>query len=107
MSGGEPEIDEIEEVGEVDEALSQYYDEEDVEAVVLLKVDTQRLDDVALKVAGLPAVEQALLVTGDYDLIVRVRFEDYPTFQQFVVEELAPIDEVRESKTMMVVTSYK
>lgn len=107
MSSGDPEIDDIEEVGEVDEALSQYYDEEDVEAVVLLKVDTQRLDDVALKVAGMPAVEQALLVTGDYDLIVRVRFEDYQTFQSFVVDELAPIDEVRESKTMMVVTSYK
>lgn len=107
MSSGDPEIGDIEEVGEVDEALSQYYDEEEVEAVVLLKVDTQRLDEVALKIAGMPAVEQALLVTGDYDLIVRVRFEDYQTFQSFVVDELTPIDEVRESKTMMVVTSYK
>lgn len=98
MSTGEPDVD---------EALSQFYEEGDVEAVILLKVDTQRLDDVAIKVAGIPAVEQAVLVTGEYDLVLRVRVKDYATFQKFVVEELASIEEVNESQTMMVVTSYK
>lgn len=91
----------------VDETLSQYYQEGDVEAVVLLKVDTQKLDELALKIAAMPSVEQAVLVTGDYDMVLRVRFADYSTFQEFIVEDLTAIDEVRESKTMMVVTTYK
>lgn len=91
----------------VDEALSQYLDEGDVEAIVLLKVDTRKLDELAIKIAKFPQVVQALLVTGDHDLVLRVRFEDYAKFQRWIVEELTPIDEVDESKTMMVVTSYK
>lgn len=91
----------------VDEALSRYYEEGDVEAVVLLNVDTQRIDDVALKIAGLAHVEQAHLVTGEYDLVLKVRFADYAAFQRFIVDELMSIDEVTGSETMMVVTTYK
>lgn len=91
----------------VDEALSRYYEEGDVEAVVLLNVDTQRIDDVALKIAALAHVEQAHLVTGEYDLVLKVRFADYAAFQRFMVDELMSIDEVTGSETMMVVTTYK
>lgn len=91
----------------LDEALSQLHEEGEVEAVVLLKVDTKKLDDLAIKIARFPAVEQALLVTGDFDIVLRVRFEEYQGFQSWIVEELTPIEEVEDSKTMMVVTSYK
>lgn len=92
---------------ELDEVISHYYGGDQVTAVVTLKVDTKEADRIASEVARFDAVQDCFLVTGDTDIIVKARFADYRGLKEFVVRSLAPIAGIKDTKTLMVVTTYK
>lgn len=92
---------------ELDEVISHYYGDDQVTAVVTLKVDTKEADRIASEVARFDAVQDCFLVTGDTDIIVKARFPDYKGLKEFVVRSLAPIVGIKDTKTLMVVTTYK
>src|ERR1051326_5939527 len=87
--------------------LSQYYAQRNVEAIILLKVDTQRADDIAMALAKFPEVEHAYLVTGEDDIVVKAQFRSYRELKDFIIKTLAPLKGIEDTKTMMVVTTYK
>jgi DNA-binding Lrp family transcriptional regulator len=93
---------------EYDEVLSSYYkDEQTVKALITLKVDTKFADKIAAKVATFGPAEDVFLVTGDIDIIVKAGFETYNDLKKFLVSKLGPIEGVKETKTLMVVTTFK
>lgn len=87
--------------------ISRYYGDEQVKSIIQLKVETKEADVVAEKVARLPEIEDLFLVTGDADLIAKASFENYNSLKDFIVERLSKIDGVRDTKTLMVVTTFK
>jgi len=94
--------------GELDGVLSSYYDDEDqVIAMIMLKVDTKHADKIAATVSEFEQVRDVFLVTGDTDIICKVKFESYAKMKEFVMEKLAHIEGIKDTKTMMVVTPYK
>ncbi|MHB8585799.1 MAG: Lrp/AsnC family transcriptional regulator [Thermoplasmatota archaeon] len=93
--------------GSVEQDLSNYYAKRDVEALIMLKVDTQRADDIALKLSSFKEVRHAYLVTGEDDIIIKAHFGTYRELKDFIIKALAPLDGVEDTKTMMVVTTYK
>ena len=93
---------------ELDGVLSSYYDdEEQVIAMIMLKVDTKQADKIAATVSDFVQVEDVFLVTGDTDIIAKVRFESYSKMKNFVMEKLAHVKGIKDTRTMMVVTAYK
>jgi len=90
-----------------DRMLSTYYGEEQVLAMIMLKIDTKEAERIAKKVAGFDKVEDLFMVTGDVDIILKARFESYKNLKSFVLDSLAPVSGIKETKTMMVVTAYK
>ncbi|HVL48389.1 MAG TPA: Lrp/AsnC ligand binding domain-containing protein [Candidatus Thermoplasmatota archaeon] len=92
---------------DVEKDLSQYYAQRNVEAVILLKVDTARADDIALALAKFSEIEHAYLVTGEDDIILKARFRSYRELKDFIIKSIGPLDGVEDTKTMMVVTTYK
>jgi hypothetical protein len=58
-------------VNEIDKVMSSYYGEEQVTAIINLKVDTKAADTIAEKVARYALVEDVFLVTGDTDIVVK------------------------------------
>lgn len=90
-----------------DEIMAKYYGEEAVIAVVLLKVDAKELETAALELVKFKNVDDVFLVTGDTDIVVKARFSNYGELKEFVVNSLAGIKGLKESKTLLVVTSYK
>lgn len=92
---------------DLDNALSVLYGEDAVAAVITLKVDTKEADRIATEVAKFPDVQDVFLVTGDTDIIVKARFPNYRGLKEFVLKALAPISGVKDTKTLMVVTTYK
>ncbi|MCK4717975.1 MAG: Lrp/AsnC ligand binding domain-containing protein [Thermoplasmata archaeon] len=93
---------------EMDGILSSYYDEEErVIAIMLLKVDTKEADIIAAKVSSFEQARDVFLVTGDTDIVCKVRFGSYNEMKTFVMEKLAPINGIKDTKTLMVVTPYK
>ena len=87
--------------------LSNYYGEEQVLALIMLKIDTKEADNIAKTVAQFEKVEELFMVTGDVDIILKARFENYKNLKSFVLDSLAPVNGIKETKTLMVVTTYK
>jgi DNA-binding Lrp family transcriptional regulator len=92
---------------EYEEIISSYYGEDQVAALVSFKIDTKGSDLVAQKIAGFNYVEDVFLVTGDTDIIAKARFPNYASLKKFIVDEVSGIDGVKETKTFMVVTTFK
>jgi DNA-binding Lrp family transcriptional regulator len=92
---------------EIEDVMSSFYGGEQVSAIITLKVDTKEADRIAADIAKFDAIEDLFLVTGDTDIIAKARFKDYRGLKDFVVDSLAPIPGIKDTKTLMVVTTYK
>jgi len=92
---------------EYEEVISTYYGDEQVAALVTFKIDTKGSDSVARKIAAFDHIEDVFLVTGDTDIVAKARFPSYAALKKFIVDDVAGIDGVKETKTFMVVTTFK
>jgi len=84
--------------------------EERVRAQVELNVELDRetkYDDIAARIAKFPEVESLRLISGDYDFDVEVAGDSMHEVSRFVAEQIAPIPEVTQTVTHLVMTSYK
>jgi len=97
----------VEKETDMDGYISSYYGEDQVSAVITIKVDTKEADKVATQISKFDIIEDVFLVTGDTDIIAKAKFNNYKGLKDFVVETLAPIKGIKETKTLMVVTTYK
>ncbi|MGP8078525.1 MAG: Lrp/AsnC family transcriptional regulator [Thermoplasmata archaeon] len=91
----------------VENAFTKVWGEEHVVALVALKVETAEADVVASEVAKFGEVEDVFLVTGDTDIFLKVRFPQYDGLKEFVLRRLPAVRGIRETKTLLVVTTYK
>jgi Lrp/AsnC family leucine-responsive transcriptional regulator len=107
MSGIYEEKDEGMEVSAVTSTLKKYYEGKIVTALVGIKTDVNRVDQVAKNLSGNKGVEDIFIVTGDFDIVIKVRFPEFWNLQEFLVEELSKLPGVKESKTMMVLSTIK
>jgi Lrp/AsnC family leucine-responsive transcriptional regulator len=97
----------MEKDSDYEKLVSNYYGEEQVLAVIMLKIDTKEAENVAKTVAKFDKVEELFMVTGDVDILLKARFENYKALKSFVLDSLAPVRGIKETKTMMVVTTFK
>jgi len=91
----------------VETAFTKVWGDENVVALIALKVETAEADTVAGEVAKFAEVEDVFLVTGDIDILLKIRFPHYGELKDFVLHRLPSIKGIRETKTLLVVTSYK
>ena len=91
----------------VEKDLSQYYAQRAVEAIILLKVDTARADDIALALSKFEEIQHSYLVTGEDDIILKAQFRTYRELKDFIIKSIGPLPGIEDTKTMMVVTTYK
>jgi Lrp/AsnC family transcriptional regulator, leucine-responsive regulatory protein len=91
----------------VESAYTKMWGDEQVVALIALKVETSEADNVANEAARFPEVEDVFLVTGDTDIFLKVRFPQYDELKEFVLHRLPGVKGIRETKTLLVVTAYK
>ena len=91
----------------VESAYTKVRGDEDVVALIALKVETSEADGVASEVSRFAEVEDLFLVTGDTDIFLKVRFPVYDELKEFVLHRLPGVKGIRETKTHLVVTAYK
>ncbi len=87
--------------------LKKYYEDKIATAIVGVVVDVNKVEAVAKGLAVHKNVEDIFVVTGEFDVIIKVRFPEFWMLQEFLVEELSKIPGIRGSKTMMVLTAIK
>jgi DNA-binding Lrp family transcriptional regulator len=105
--GDRPVPDPSEITTEYEKDISQYYGDDNVTAIITLRVDTKEVDQVARTICENEYVKDVYLVTGDTDLVIKATFRNYQQFKDFVVGHVGNIKGVIDTSTGMVVTKYK
>ena len=95
------------EIEELTATMGKYYGQRIVTALIGIECDVNKVEKVASAVTTFQNVEDAFVVTGDYDIVLKVRFPHYDEFQDFLVESLGKLDGVRRLRTMMVLSIRK
>ncbi len=92
---------------EDDSIMNAYYNNQIVTALIGVQVDTKSIDNFAKEAREFSNVEDVFLVTGEYDIIVKVKFPSYEELKDFIINKLSKIEGVLKTETMMVVNTYK
>ena len=91
-----------------DVIMNQYFEEGHiVTALVGVKVDTKSINDFASELVDFNTVEDIFLVTGEYDIMLKVKFPSYGDLKDFIISKLSKIKGVIKTETMMVINIYK
>ena len=80
------------------------------EALIELKVSPQRdfgYDDIARRVYKFPEVEAVYLMSGTYDLAVKIEAPTMKDISKFVWEKLAIMDGITSTVTLFIMRKYK
>ncbi len=91
----------------MDEVASTFYGDEQVTAIISLKIDSKEVEKAAIETAKFEEVIDVFLVTGDSDMIIKVKLNNYQHLKEFVTHQLPTVTGIRESKTLVVVSAYK
>ncbi len=97
----------MDEKGDHEKVLSKYSKGEGVSSLISMDVEVEKSDQIAEKLSSFDNVEDVFLLTGEVDLIVKARFEDYNHMKTFLTEEIDQIDGIRDENSMMIVSAYK
>jgi len=63
--------------------------------------------EVARKIATLPEVQEAHIITGDWDIVLKVRVTDIDELGKFIVDKLRKIEGVEKTLTCVVLDTVK
>jgi len=80
-----------------------------VHAITLLRVERDRIDEVAQELVGIDGVSEVYSVAGRWDLAVVVRARDDRQLADVVTAHMLKVSGIRESETLIafrVLSSY-
>ena len=97
----------VEDASEYEDVISTYCQNEPVKALIMLKVDTKFAETVATKISDFPFTEDVYLVTGDTDIVIKIRFGTYKELKDFIIGSLGTIVGVKDTETTMIITTFK
>lgn len=78
-----------------------------VRAVLLLRVEQAKKDQLCGRLSDLGFIEDVYLITGDWDVIVKGCFPSYGAMKRFVGDTVGELDGVKEQKTLMAMEILK
>lgn len=71
-------------------------------AYVYLNITQASWKDVRRKVLSIPEVDHAALISGEHDIVVRVRTRDAASLRDVVLTRLQEMPEVRATQTVLI-----
>lgn len=72
-----------------------------VTAIVVLKVDRKRVNEIAAQLSEMAGVSEVYSVSGRYDLVALVRTKDNDALAGIVTGAMLKVDGILESETML------
>lgn len=77
-----------------------------VTAIVALKVDRKKVNDIAAMLSDMHGITEVYSVSGRYDLIAMVRTKDNESLAKIVTGSMLKIDGIADSETMLAFRTY-
>jgi DNA-binding Lrp family transcriptional regulator len=77
-----------------------------ITAIVLVHEESDRIPEVAERIAELEGVSEVYSVTGDVDLVAVVRVREHEELAAVIADHLNKIEGVRSTKTYLAFRAY-
>lgn len=77
-----------------------------VNAIVLLNVQSDRINQVAEELAGLDGISEVYSVAGQYDLVAMIRARNDEQVASLITEELLRVEGLLSSETLIAFRTY-
>lgn len=78
-----------------------------IKSFISLRADPERSDEIGRSLSQFSFVEDVLLLTGDFDFMIKANFDSYDQMKRFLTIELGDIEGVEDPTSRMVVSAYK
>lgn len=78
-----------------------------ITAVVLFKAEQGKIPFLANQLGAVDEVVEVLSITGEYDILAKIRVKEYETLSEVVTEKMQNMEGVLSTKTMMAFKTYK
>lgn len=76
-------------------------------AFIGLDVERSQLEAVADKLCSYPMVEDVVILTGPYDILIRAAFESSSHLYDFVLNELSKLEGIRDTHSFLIMRNLK
>ncbi len=77
-----------------------------VSAIVLMKIERQRINEVAVKLLDIRGVSEVFSVAGRYDLVVLVRVASNQALADAVTTEMLQIEGILDTETLIAFKAF-
>jgi DNA-binding Lrp family transcriptional regulator len=77
-----------------------------VTAIVLLKVQRDKVNDVASALAEMKGISEVYSVAGRYDLSVTIRVKDNEALANIITDYMLKVDGITDSETLIAFRVY-
>ncbi len=77
-----------------------------VTAIILLKVEHDKINMVAERLADMKAISEVYSVGGRYDLVAIVRVKENEELADVVTKQMIGLDGIRKTETMVAFRAY-
>ena len=77
-----------------------------VTAIILLRVQRDRVNDVANELSAMEGISEVYSVSGRYDLVAMVRVKDNDGLADVVTREISLVQGIESSETMLSFRCY-
>ena len=74
--------------------------------IILLKVKSNKITEIAEQLAAMPEISEVYSVTGSYDLVVIVRTRSNDDVADLVTSQLGPIKGIKQTDTMLAFKTF-
>jgi anthranilate phosphoribosyltransferase len=78
-----------------------------ITAFVLINVKKGEIENTAREMGRLDEVVEVYSIAGEYDLIAKVRVEEYERLAEVVTQKIQKIPGIEKTRTLMAFKTYK
>ena len=75
-------------------------------AFILIKTEPAHIDDVVKSLVEMEVLSEMHSLAGDYDLIIKVRVDEFDQLARLVVDKIQRLKYLRETKTLIAFDAY-
>lgn len=72
-----------------------------VSAIVLMKIERNRINEVAEKLIDIQGVSEVFSVAGRYDLVAMIRVANNPALADVVTKQMLLVDGILDTETLI------
>ena len=77
-----------------------------VTAIILIRSERTKVNDVAERLAEIPAISEVYSVGGRYDLVAVVRVKKTEQLAELVTAEMIAVDGILDTETLLAFRAY-